>query len=85
MKTKVNMPKRTQHCDTENGKHCDTIPELGFDPSEKPPLMLLARYLGTCHTASSTVTLPKKKTLTRIVELSPKCWCKFQLIVSQVV
>lgn len=67
MKTKVNMPKRTQHCDTENGKHCDTFPELGFNPSEKPPLMLLARYLGTCHTASGTVTRPKKKTLTRIV------------------
>lgn len=67
MKTKANMPKRTQHCDTENGKHCDTIPELGFVPSEKPPLMLLARYLGTCHTASGTVTRPKKKTLTRIV------------------
>jgi hypothetical protein len=61
------MPKRTQHCDTEIGKHCDTFPELGFDPSEKPPLMLLARYLGTCHTASGTVTRPKKKTLTRIV------------------
>lgn len=67
MKTMANMPKRTQHCDTENGKHCDTYPELGFDPSEKPPLMLFARYLGTCHTASSTVTRPKKKTLTRIV------------------
>jgi hypothetical protein len=67
MKTKANMPKRTQHCDTENGKHCDTYPELGFNPSEKPPLMLLARYLGTCHTASGTVTRPKKKTLTRIV------------------
>ena len=67
MKTKANMPKRTQHCDTENGKHCDTFSELGFNPSEKPPLMLLARYLGTCHTASSTVTRPKKKTITRIV------------------
>jgi hypothetical protein len=67
MKTKANMPKRTQHCDTENGKHCDTLTELGFDPSEKPPLMLLARYLGTCHTASGTETRPKKKTLTRIV------------------
>ncbi len=67
MKTKANMPKRTQHCDTENGKHCDTFFELGFSPSEKPPLMLLARYLGTCHTASGTVTRPKKKTLTRIV------------------
>jgi predicted DNA-binding transcriptional regulator AlpA len=67
MKTKANMPKRTQHCDTETGKHCDTIPELGFVPNEKPPLMLLARYLGTCHTASGTVTRPKKKTLTRIV------------------
>lgn len=67
MKTKANMPKRTQHCDTENGKHCDTYQELGFDPSEKPPLMLLARYLGTCHTASGTVTRPKKKTITRIV------------------
>ena len=67
MKTKAKMPKRTQHCDTENGKHCDTIPELGFVPNEKPPLMLLARYLGTCHTASGTVTRPKKKTLTRIV------------------
>lgn len=67
MKTKANMPKRTQHCDTENGKHCDTYQELGFNPSEKPPLMLLARYLGTCHTASGTVTRPKKKTLTRIV------------------
>ena len=67
MKTKANMPKRTQHCDTENGKHCDTFLELGFNPSEKPPLMLLARYLGTCHTASGTVTRPKKKTLTRIV------------------
>lgn len=67
MKTKANMPKRTQHCDTDIGKHCDTIPELGFDPSEKPPLMLLARYLGTCHIASGTVTRPKKKTLTRIV------------------
>ena len=67
MKTKENMPKRTQHCDTENGKHCDTFTELGFVPSERPPLMLLARYLGTCHTASGTVTRPKKKTLTRIV------------------
>jgi hypothetical protein len=67
MKTMANMPKRTQHCDTENGKHCDTFPELGFNPSEKPPLMLLARYLGTCHTASGTETRPKKKTLTRIV------------------
>lgn len=67
MKTKANMPKRTQHCDTENGKHCDTYPELGFDPSEKPPLMLLARYLGTCHIGQTTVTRPKKKTLTRIV------------------
>jgi len=67
MKTKANMPKRTQHCDTENGKHCDTFTELGFNPSEEPPLMLLARYLGTCHTASGTVTRPKKKTLTRIV------------------
>ena len=67
MKTKANMPKRTQHCDTEIGKHCDTFTYLGFDPSEKPLLMLLARYLGTCHTASGTVTRPKKKTLTRIV------------------
>jgi len=67
MKTKANMPKRTQHCDTENGKHCDTFTDLGFNPSEKPPLMLLARYLGTCHTALGTVTRPKKKTLTRIV------------------
>lgn len=67
MKTKAKMPKRTQHCDTENGKHCDKNTFLGFDPSEKPPLMLLARYLGTCHTASGTVTRPKKKTLTRIV------------------
>lgn len=67
MKTKANMPKRTQHCDTEFGKRCDTFSELGFNPSEKPPLMLLARYLGTCHTASGTVTRPKKKTLTRIV------------------
>jgi predicted DNA-binding transcriptional regulator AlpA len=67
MKTKAKMPKRTQHCDTENGKHCDTFFELGFNLSEKPPLMLLARYLGTCHTASGTVTRPKKKTLTRIV------------------
>ncbi len=67
MKTKAKMPKRTQHCDTENGKHCDTYPELGFNPSEKPPLMLLARYLGTCHTTLGTVTRPKKKTLTRIV------------------
>lgn len=67
MKTKANMPKRTQHCDTEIGKHCDTFTMLGFNPSEKPPLMLLARYLGTCHTASGTVTRPKKKTLTRIV------------------
>ncbi|MCK9335538.1 MAG: hypothetical protein M0Q99_09525 [Candidatus Cloacimonetes bacterium] len=67
MKTKAKMPKRTQHCDTEIGKHCDTIPELGFVPNEKPPLMLLARYLGTCHTASGTVTRPKKKTLTQIV------------------
>ncbi len=67
MKTMANLPKRTQHCDTEIGKHCDTFTELGFDPSEKPPLMLLARYLGTCHTASGTVTRPKKKTLTRIV------------------
>ena len=67
MKTKAKMPKRTQHCDTENGKHCDTFTMLGFNPSEKPPLMLLARYLGTCHTASGTVTRPKKKTLTRIV------------------
>jgi predicted DNA-binding transcriptional regulator AlpA len=67
MKTKANMPKRTQHCDTEIGKHCDTFTEIGFDPSEKPPLMLLARYLGTCHTALGTVTRPKKKTLTRIV------------------
>lgn len=67
MKTNANMPKRTQHCDTENGKHCDTFSELGLDPSEKPQLMLLARYLGTCHTASGTVTRPKKKTLTRIV------------------
>lgn len=58
MKTKANMPKRTQHCDTENGKHCDTFNELGFIPSEKPTLMLLARYLGTCHTASGTVTRP---------------------------
>jgi hypothetical protein len=66
MKTNANMPKRTQHCDTENGKHCDTIFELGFDPSEKPPLMLLARYLGTCHTGQTTVTRPKKKILTRI-------------------
>lgn len=66
MKTKANMPKRTQHCDTEIGKHCDIFFELGFDPSEKPPLMLLARYLGTCHTALGTVTRPKKKTLTRI-------------------
>lgn len=66
MKTKANMPKRTQHCDTENGKHCDTFNELGFIPNEKPTLMLLARYLGTCHTASGTVTRPKKKTLTRI-------------------
>ncbi|GAB1366739.1 hypothetical protein MASR1M36_16100 [Candidatus Cloacimonadaceae bacterium] len=66
MKTKPNMPKRTQHCDTEFGKHCDTFSELGFDPSEKPPLMLLARYLGTCHTGQTTVTRPKKKTLTRI-------------------
>lgn len=67
MKTKANMPKRTQHCDTENGKHCDTFTELGLYPSEKPPLMLLARYLGTCHTGQTTVTRPKKKTLTRIV------------------
>jgi len=67
MKTKAKMPKRTQHCDTEIGKHCDTFTELGFNPYEKPPLMLLARYLGTCHTASGTVTRPKKKTLTRIV------------------
>ena len=67
MKTKAKMPKRTQNCDTENGKHCDTFSELGFNPSEKPPLMLLARYLETCHTASGTVTRPKKKTLTRIV------------------
>lgn len=67
MKIKVNMPKRTQHCDIKIGKHCDTLTELGFDPSEKLPLMLLARYLGTCHTASGAVTRPKKKTLTRIV------------------
>lgn len=67
MKTKAKMPKRTQHCDSEIGKHCDTSTELGFNPSEKPPLMLLVRYLGTCHTASGTVTRPKKKTLTRIV------------------
>lgn len=67
MKTKAKMPKRTQHCDTENGKHCDTFFELGFVPNEKQPLNLLARYLGTCHTASGTVTRPKKKTLTRIV------------------
>ncbi len=67
MKTKAKMPKRTQHCDTEIGKHCDTFTELGFNPSEKPPLMLLARYLETCHTAFSTVTRPRKKTLTRIV------------------
>ena len=67
MKTKANIPKRTQHCDTDNGKHCDKFSMLGFNPSEKPPLMLLARYLGTCHTASSTVTRPKKKTITRIV------------------
>ncbi|MCB5252424.1 MAG: hypothetical protein LHW51_05535 [Candidatus Cloacimonetes bacterium] len=67
MKTKANMPKRTQHCDTEIIKHCDTFTKLGFDPSEKSPLMLLARYLGTCHTGQTTVTRPKKKTLTRIV------------------
>lgn len=67
MKTKANMPKRTQHCDSKNGKHCDIFTELGFDPSEKPPLMLMARYLGTCHTASGTVTRAKKKTLTQIV------------------
>ena len=67
MKTKAKMPKRTQHCDTEIGKHCDTFSELGFNPNKKPTLMLLARYLGTCHTASGTVTRPKKKTLTRIV------------------
>jgi len=47
MKTKANMPKRTQHCDTEIGKHCDTFSELGFNPNKKPTLMLLARYLGT--------------------------------------
>ena len=67
MKTKANMPKRTQHCDTEIGKHCDTFTELGFDPSDKPPLMLLARYLETCHNALGTVTRPKQKILTRIV------------------
>lgn len=67
MKTKANMPKRTQHCDTEIGKHCDRFNEMGFVPNEKTPLNLLARYLGTCHTASGTVTRPKKKTLTRIV------------------
>lgn len=67
MKTKVKMPKRTQHCDTKIGKHYDTKTFLGFDPSEKPPLMLLAKYLGTCHTGQTTVTRPKKKTLTLIV------------------
>lgn len=80
MKTKANMPKRTQHCDTENGKHCDTFTMLGFNPSEKPPLMLLARYLGTCHTASGTVTRPKKKTLTQIVESTVTDSCVTVLI-----
>ena len=67
MKTKANMPKRTQHCDTENGKHFDKMSAMGSTQCEKPPLMLLARNLGTCHTVSGTVTRPKKKTLTRIV------------------
>jgi hypothetical protein len=80
MKTKANMPKRTQHCDTENGKHCDTKTFLGFNPSEKPPLMLLARYLGTCHTASGTVTRPKQKTLTRIVDSTVTDSCVTVLI-----
>ena len=80
MKTKAKMPKRTQHCDTENGKHSDTFTEQGFYPSEKPPLMLLARYLGTCHTASGTVIRPKKKTLTRIVESTVTDSCVTVLI-----
>ena len=67
MKTKAKMPKRTQHCDTENGKHCDKMSDMGSTQCEKQPLMLLARYLETCHTAFSTVTRPRKKTLTKIV------------------
>ena len=67
MKTKANMPKRTQHCDTKNGKHCDKMSDMGSTQCEKQPLMLLARYLETCHTAFSTVTRPRKKTLTKIV------------------
>lgn len=67
MKTKAKMPKRTQHCDTKNGKHCDKMSAIGCTQCEKQPLMLLARYLETCHTAFSTVTRPRKKTLTRIV------------------
>ncbi|MDD2507237.1 MAG: hypothetical protein PHQ78_08010 [Candidatus Cloacimonetes bacterium] len=35
MKTKANMPKQRLHCDTENGKHCDTFPEFGFNPEDR--------------------------------------------------
>lgn len=68
MKTKAKMPKRTQHCDREMGKHCDTFVNDGSPTPEKPPLMLLARNLETCHTGRSTVTSPKKNVLTKIVE-----------------
>ena len=56
MKTKRNMPKRTQHCDTENTKHCDTFAPVGRCNTENDPLTLLAKDLSTCHTASGTVT-----------------------------
>jgi hypothetical protein len=68
MKTKAKMPKRTQHCDREMGKHCDTFVSTGCPAPKKPPLMLLARYLETCHTGRSTVTRPRKIALTKIVE-----------------
>jgi hypothetical protein len=68
MKTKAKMPKRTLHCDREMGKHCDTFVSTGCPAPEKPLLMLLARYLETCHTGRSIVTRPRKKAITKIVE-----------------
>lgn len=68
MKTKTKMPKRTQHCDRENVKHCDTFMNAGCPAPEKPSQLLLAMYLETCHTGRSTVTKPRKKAITKIVE-----------------
>ncbi|MDD2229603.1 MAG: hypothetical protein PHY48_09345 [Candidatus Cloacimonetes bacterium] len=56
MKTKTKMPKRTQHCDTEKAKHCDTFATLGEFKPDNAPLTLLAKDLSTCRTASGTVT-----------------------------